>query len=175
MSNQILFEREWAMPNHKTFWIAPIKKLIKEERMDGEEFDAFPYPYKKDALENMKNIGEHTILFGLYDPPYSQYQLAREYENKGWSWKGNAHYFRLIDEQWNRIIKSGGKVIRCGWNSKRISKQFELTRILLVNHGASHNDTIVTVQKKLPIPLHSNGEGEELAKSLLQKCKELNA
>lgn len=47
------------------------------------------------------------------------------------------------------IIKPGGKCIKCGWNSHLISDGFEITRILLVNHGSHHNDTIVTVQRKM--------------------------
>ncbi len=41
--------------------------------------------------------------------------------------------------------------IRCP-NSMGMGKNrgFEIQRILLVPHGGNHNDTIVTVEKKLP-------------------------
>lgn len=50
-----------------------------------------------------------------------------------------------------RIVKTGGKVISFGWNSGGIGKKlgFEIERILLVPHGGHHNDTIVTVERKV--------------------------
>jgi|APSaa5957512535_1039671.scaffolds.fasta_scaffold49881_4 hypothetical protein len=150
-------ERVFQMPNHKTFEMKVVKDLINSERNIGFEFDAFLHPYKLDALELMKQIGTEQVSFGLYDPPYSQYQLAKMYKNKDESWKGNGHYFKLVDSEWDRIVSAGGKVIKFGWNSKRISKNFEIIRIMLINHGAQHNDTIVTVQKKTQTTLGDKG------------------
>ena len=50
-----------------------------------------------------------------------------------------------------RIVKSGGYVISFGWNSGGIGKKnsFEIVEILLVPHGGAHNDTIVTVERKV--------------------------
>lgn len=52
-----------------------------------------------------------------------------------------------------RIVKQGGIVISCCWNSGGIGKTlgFEIAEILLVPHGGNHNDTIVTVERKLVI------------------------
>ena len=50
---KLKIERHWAMPNHKTFTIAPLKKLINEEL--GESYiDPFPYPFKQDAIKYLK-------------------------------------------------------------------------------------------------------------------------
>jgi hypothetical protein len=51
----------------------------------------------------------------------------------------------------SRILKSGGKAICFGWTSMGLGKGrgFEMQRILLVPHGGSKNDTIVTVEIKL--------------------------
>lgn len=47
------------MPNHETFSIPPIKKLIKEEL--GDDFvDPFPYPFKRDALEYLKEFNDRV-------------------------------------------------------------------------------------------------------------------
>lgn len=45
----------------------------------------------------------------------------------------------------------GGYAITFAWNSNGIGKKygFELQEILLVAHGSQHNDTIVTVEKKI--------------------------
>jgi hypothetical protein len=49
------------------------------------------------------------------------------------------------------IVKKGGIVICFGWNSMGIGKTrgFEMIEILLVPHGGSKNDTIVTVERKV--------------------------
>lgn len=41
--------------------------------------------------------------------------------------------------------------ISFGWNSGGIGKQydFEIIEIMLVAHGGAHNDTIVTVERKI--------------------------
>jgi len=150
-------ERVWAMPNHKTFTIKPIKELIDSERIAGKFIDLFPYPYDKDALEYLKSIPTNSIWFMLYDPPYSQRQLFEMYKNLGKDLQSNAAYFKQLDNEIDRVMKPGGKVIRFGWNSKRISPKFDTDRILLVSHGAAHNDTICTVQIKSQTTLGVEG------------------
>ncbi|MEQ9716120.1 MAG: hypothetical protein ABGF52_11385, partial [Candidatus Asgardarchaeum sp.] len=51
----------------------------------------------------------------------------------------------------SRVIKDNGIVISCGWNSNGVGKTrgFEIVEILLVPHGGIHNDTIVTVERKI--------------------------
>ena len=51
----------------------------------------------------------------------------------------------------SRIVKKGGYVLTFGWNSGGIGKTkgFEIVEILIVAHGGWHNDTIVTVEKKI--------------------------
>lgn len=55
-----------------------------------------------------------------------------------------------IENLIQRIIKPGGTAICFGWSSMGLGKSrgFEMTRVLLVPHGGSKNDTIVTVEKK---------------------------
>ena len=52
-----------------------------------------------------------------------------------------------------RITKKGGVVITCAWNSGGIGAGlgFEQQEILLVAHGGWHNDTIVTVERKMKL------------------------
>ena len=49
-----------------------------------------------------------------------------------------------------RIVKHGGKVICFGWTTMGIgiNRGFEMQRILIVPHGGSKNDTLVTVEKR---------------------------
>ena len=167
----MITERVWAMPNSKTFTIKPIKELLKEEINEGEIWiDAFANEskvttitndlnpnydtdYHMDALEFFKMFGDNSVDGVLYDPPYSLRQVVECYKSIGTevtqettqsSWRS-----KHIDEI-KRILKPGGKAICFGWNSSGVGKVrgFELSRILLVPHGGSHNDTICTVEIK---------------------------
>ena len=62
-----------------------------------------------------------------------------------------ASFWSKQKEQIARIVKPNGIVITCGWNSGGIGKKygFEIIEILLVAHGGWHNDTIVTVERKI--------------------------
>ena len=144
-------ERVWAMPNHKTFEIKPIKKLIQEEL--GEDYiDVFPHPYDRDALELLKTIESNSIERLAFDPVYSLRQLKEKYESKGISLTQHEtqYYWSDLRSQISRVMKTGGKIISFGWNSIGIGKTlgFEITRILMVCHGGHHNDTICTVEVK---------------------------
>ena len=90
----------------------------------------------------------------LYDPPFSPRQLSECYKAFGLSVNmktTQASYWSNQKVEIGRIVKSGGYVITCGWNSGGIGKKygFEVVEILLVAHGGWHNDTIITVDKKL--------------------------
>jgi hypothetical protein len=51
-----------------------------------------------------------------------------------------------------RVLMPGGLAICLGWNSQGlgVNRKFEMIEIMLVAHGGAHNDTIVTVERKLP-------------------------
>ena len=144
------FEHVFAMANKNTFQIKPIAKLLKEET-SGTVLDPFPYPYSTDALEFLKTVPDESCDTLYFDPPYSQRQLKECYENQGLAYSDdmkNSGYWTKLSREVSRCVKPGGKVIKFGWNTGRIYKGFEITRIMLVCHGHHHNDTIVTVQRK---------------------------
>lgn len=49
------------------------------------------------------------------------------------------------------LLTSGAVVISCGWNTVGFGVElgFKTEEILVVCHGADHNDTIVTVERKV--------------------------
>ena len=145
-------ERVWAMPNHKTFEIKPIKQLILEEL--GQSYtDVFPHPYDRDALQMLKEKESNSINMLAFDPVYSLRQLKEMYNNKGNSLTQHEtqYYWSDLREEIGRVMAKNGKVISFGWNSIGIGKVkgFEIIRILLVCHGGHHNDTICTVEIKI--------------------------
>jgi tRNA1(Val) A37 N6-methylase TrmN6 len=154
-------ERKWAMPNKWTFTIKPIAELLKEEIVGDYWIDPFSgnnspaqitndlvekAMFNKDALDFLKEFEGNRADGILYDPPYSITQ-ARQYGKKEFS---SMKYWADCKNEIARIIKPGGKAICFGWNSMGLGKNrgFEMTRILLVAHGGSKNDTICTVEIK---------------------------
>lgn len=161
-------DRVWAMPNKWTFTIKPIKELLREEILDNTLWiDPFSGKYSpaglrndidktleannhEDALIFLKGIGDKQAEGLLFDPPYSVEQCLRRYIAKYKGTAGRAEYWAKCKDEIARIIKPGGKVISMCWDSTGMGKKrgFEINRILLVCHGACHNDTIVTVETK---------------------------
>ena len=142
-------DRLWQMPNHRTFEIPAIKKLIRDE-LENKFLDPFPYPFTQDAIKYLQTFSENSITSLCFDPPYSQRQLKEMYHDIGFSYEMNNSYWSKCKDEIARIMKPGGKVVSFGWNSNGIGKKrgFEITRILLVAHGSQHNDTICTVEVK---------------------------
>jgi hypothetical protein len=156
----VKIERKWAMPNLWTFTIKPIKELLAEE-VTGLSCDPFagrnsPADVTNDLVEKAgSNLDALTFLKGLpdkhfdtvlYDPPYSITQ-AKKYGSKTFC---SMKYWADCKNEVARILKDGGKAICFGWTSMGLGKGrgFEMQRILLVPHGGSKNDTIVTVEIK---------------------------
>jgi hypothetical protein len=109
--------------------------------------------YHMDALDFLQMFRDNDVDGVLYDPPYSARQVAECYKGVGvnvTSEMTRSDFYTKHKKEIARIIRPGGKVICFGWNSGGIGKKlgFELTRILLVPHGGTHNDTIVTVEVK---------------------------
>jgi len=147
--------RKWAMPNKRTFQIKPIKELIYNHRQENsihEWIDPFTFPYRKDALDYLDDFDDKTIHGLLFDPPYSPRQLKECYDSRGETLTDTKS---SVWAKWKdtiaRKIKPGGICISFGWNTNGLGKNrgFEIIEILLVAHGGNHNDTIVTVERKL--------------------------
>lgn len=159
------------MPNRNTFTIKPIAELLKEEVDEGLWIDPFcgenspahitndlkpeiSADFNVDAIDFLKMFDDESVDGILYDPPYSVRQVAECYKHVGYvvtQETTRANFWSDTKKEIARIIKPGGKVISCGWNSGGVGKVlgFEITRVLLIPHGGIHNDTIVTVEVKV--------------------------
>ena len=141
------FERDFCLPNKRTYTMQPVKRLFEQEINGGIVIDLFSFPYKTDALEYIQTQKSNSADVVTFDPPYSDYELGRHYLNKGIS-PSNGPYYKKLRNECFRVIKPDGKIIVFGWNSVRFPG-FKIERILLLNHGGMHNDTIITVQQKI--------------------------
>lgn len=114
----------------------------------------FETTYHMDAIDFLNMFAPNSIDTVLYDPPYSPRQVSECYKKLGITVNmqtTQASYWSKQKEAISRIVKKDGIVITCGWNSGGIGKKygFEIMEILLVAHGGWHNDTIVTVERKI--------------------------
>lgn len=168
-NTKVKFSRVWAMPSAWTFTILPIAKLIHKYVGDGKGWiDPFAGENSPAEITNDLNPNRpaqfhlHAKDFAiqldgkykgcLFDPPYSLTQIKECYESIGMQlFQEDAQRFpQNIKEVIAPKIEIGGLVISCCWNSQGFGKNlgFEIIEILIVPHGRSHNDTIVTVERK---------------------------
>lgn len=100
----------------------------------------------------------------VFDPPYSPRQAADCYQaagvdpktleavkrRKGNAWQRTKNWKEERDAI-TRIQKPGGVVLSFGWDSNGQGKGrgYEIVDMLLVCHGACHNDTICVAERKL--------------------------
>ena len=165
----MIIERKWAMPHKWTFTIKPIAELLKDITTDYSNWvdpfagmnspcgitndlrESMPTTHHLDALEFLKTLPDNSFDGVLYDPPYSITQAKECYESCGLkNLSGSMKYWVDIKDEIKRIIKPNGIAVCFGWNSMGlgINRGFTMGRILLVPHGGSKNDTIVTVERK---------------------------
>ena len=164
-------DRVWAMPNKWTFSIKPIRELVYRYVGNGKGWiDPFAGKYSPAEITNDHNPEMQTTnhldavefakmlpqgLTGiLYDPPYSLRQIMECYKNFGLTVDkkyATTKFYSDVKRILAPKIKGGGYAISCGWNSIGLGKKrgFEIVEILLVSHGRLHNDTIVTVERKI--------------------------
>jgi hypothetical protein len=158
------------MPNHKTFDIKPIRSVI-DKYLTGVSIDPFANQsrlakfnndldpqygceFNLDAIEFLKSFQNESVDVVLFDPPYSPRQISECYKALGLTVNmqtTQSSFWANMKNEISRIVKPSGIVITFGWNSGGIGKKngFDIIEILMVAHGGWHNDTIVTVDKKV--------------------------
>lgn len=170
LTRTVRFNREWAMPNRWTFGIKPIAELLSRYvPVENEWVDPFsgwtsPAKYRNDInpgapveyhMDARAFVARFNSIDGfLLDPPYSPRQISECYKSIGlpcgMKETQNAALYADVKNAAGPRIKPGGIAICCGWNSSGfgLKRGFDLVEVLLVCHGAAHNDTIVTVERK---------------------------
>ena len=164
----MIISRVWSMPSKWTFTIKPIAELLARyvgggsgwvDPFAGEnsmaeitnDIEGGDVSYQMDALEFLKLMPDNQIVGALFDPPYSVEQCLRRYTPKFNGTAGRAEYWARCKDEVARIVIPNGVAISFCWDSTGIGAKrgFEIIEVLLVCHGACHNDTIVTVERKL--------------------------
>ena len=159
------------MPNRWTFKIKPIRELLIRYVGDGvgwvDPFAGQSSPaeitndlntelntkYHLHAHEFVKQLDGDAYNGILFDPPYSLRQVKECYNTIGikMSFEDSKRFPNCVKDVAAPKIEPGGIAISCGWNSGGFGKKrgFEIIEILMVPHGGHHNDTIVTVERKI--------------------------
>lgn len=161
------------MPNKNTFSIKPIRELINRYIDSPSLYVADPFcngfkygnitndldpeleaMHHMDAYDFLKTLGDESINVMLFDPPYSPRQVSECYKSLGKTVNmqtTQSSYWSKLKKEIARVLTPSGISVTCGWNSGGIGKTlgFEIEEILLVAHGGWHNDTIITVERKL--------------------------
>jgi hypothetical protein len=168
----IEFNRAWAMPNSSTFAIKPINELIhkylKPKMVSIDPFagisklahitndldPSYKCGYSMDALDFLKSLKTGSINIVFFDPPANVKDVAAAYKKAGMivtQQMTQSAFWSKVKLEIARVTHKNSIVISTAWNSGGIGKTlgFEIQEILLVAHGGWHNDTIVTVEKKL--------------------------
>lgn len=167
--------RSWAMPNHNTFEIKPIKEFVRRYLTDSI-FSVDPFARNSRLATatndlNPETSADHHLTardflallrdnkvkpdLVIFDPPYSIGQIKQCYEDFGLPFgQKEAQYMPSWKEERDiikEIIDVNGVVLSFGWNSNCMGKKrgFDIIEILLVSHGGPHNDTICVAEKKI--------------------------
>ncbi len=158
--------RVWDMPHKHTFRIPTVKCLLRRFMESGKGWadpfanDRSPAEHTNDlnpetsakshmdAVDFLKTFDANSLNGVLLDPPYSMHQCTVSYEGYG---TGRVIALTPVYDEAARIVKPGGLVLTFGWNSNGIGggRCFEMLEVVLIPHGGHHNDTLVTVERKL--------------------------
>lgn len=177
--------RVWGMPHANTFSIKPIRTFVERAIREhpGVWVDPFandsalrhlltvtndlnpamPTDFHMDALEFLRGRETASVDGIVFDPPFSIHQINTVYAGFGNERpvkQSTRYYIEML-----RVLKPGGVVITCGWNSNGMPATMKrdergqqlkkgkptgcvLKRMLVCAHGGGHNDTLVCEFRK---------------------------
>lgn len=158
--------RVWSMPSVWTFSMKSVQDLLCKYKVGVGWADPFAgenspaeltndiegrgNTYQMDALDFLSSLPSQSAVGILFDPPYSVEQCLRRYTPKFKGTAGRAEYWAKCKDQIARVVQPQGIAISFAWDSTGIGNKrgFAIVEILLICHGACHNDTIITVEIK---------------------------
>ena len=170
----MIVTRVFGRANKDTFSCKPIGSFVQKHLGDivsvdpfARNKDWFTYTndlnpetnaqYHLDAEEFLKVLQAKGVIadLGIVDPPYSPRQISESYKGFGKTVTKedtqNARLYKRVRDAMDKIIPVGGIVLSFGWNSNGMGKTrgYEIEEIMLVAHGAAHQDTICMSERKL--------------------------
>ena len=164
----MIISRIWDMPHKHTFKIPAVQSILRRFVGNGigwadpfandhshVEFtnDLNPATLAKqhmDAHDFLQSFDDGSLNGLLLDPPYSMHQVTASYNGYG---KAMVSALTPVYDEASRIAQVGGHVITFGWNSNGLGpgRGFEMLEVIMIPHGGHHNDTIVTVERRVAL------------------------
>lgn len=165
----------WFMPSSHTFSIPAIRSIVEHNiaLVGGIWLDPFagdirvapnvitndldpkaPTDFHGEAVDFLRRFEDESADGVVFDPPYSPRQIAECYKSIGLKTNyktTQSSFWGDVKKQIARVVRPGGRVVTCCWNSNGIGASNNFYKLAVVNvaHGGWHNDTIVTVERKL--------------------------
>jgi hypothetical protein len=175
------------MPDKDTFSVEPIHnfvwKYLSESKVSIDPFarnkrwathtnDINPdaeAEHHLEATEFLDLLVKDKVAadFLLFDPPYSPRQLKECYNSFGRKMQLEDGQTARMRKEWRNhampILTNDAVVLSFGWNTVGFGRNlgFEIEEILLVCHGADHNDTICMAERRVQSGLFANDIEEE--------------
>jgi hypothetical protein len=119
--------------------------LLDEVRVDSNP--RMPADYHMDAHQFVAMAREKNLKFDtvILDPPYTMRKSREKYQGH------QIGKFTQLKDQLMPILAPDATVIQLGWSSTGMGKVrgFRMDAICLVNHSGDHDDTIVTVERRM--------------------------
>lgn len=172
----VAFSRYWDMPNADTFSIPTIKGFVQKYLIKSK-VSIDPFARNKRWATHTNDLNpdtqaEHHMEAGdflvylaekqvkadllIFDPPYSPRQVKECYDGIGRKMQMEDGQTARMRKVWKDLmlplLTEDATVLTFGWNSvgMGIKNRFELIEIMLVCHGADHNDTICLAERRTP-------------------------
>ncbi len=173
----ITFNRVWAMPSADTFDVPPIgefvKKYLRQSKVSIDPFarnkrwatytnDLNPdtaAEWHMDALDFLKMLQAQGVKADLviWDAPYSIQQIKEVYASVGlpvndsFQFNSTVNHWTVEKELCYELLVVGGVFLHFGYHSNGMGKGHDMVieEILLISHGAAHNDTICIAERKV--------------------------
>ena len=168
------FYRAVAKPSPWTFEIPQIREFMSQYVSAGGKGWADPFSGRSTIAEYTNDLRRDTpashphhlaadrfsaaLPYGLegvlFDPPYSYRQVTECYRGVGLRARQidtSSNFYTRVRVQLAPRVRIGGLALSFGWNSNGFGRYqgFEAIDGLLVSFGGHHNDTIVTVERKV--------------------------
>lgn len=174
MSAAVKWSREFANPTGETFSCVPIggfvRRYLSASKVSVDPFarnkrwatytnDINPLTaaeYHMDAEEFLRKLATDglggKVDLGILDPPYSPRQISECYKEAGrtvtMTDTQNAVLYARVKAALLPLLTPSAVVLSFGWNSSGMGPGFERIEIMLVSHGAAHNDTICVAERR---------------------------
>lgn len=174
--SSLSLSRVWATPNSNTFDVPHIRGFVQKYLLKSM-VSVDPFARNKrwatytndlnpgtnavhhmDAEDFLKMLAEQGVKADLviFDPPYSPRQIAECYQQIGktptMQDTQSAALYSRVRNVIMPLISDNAVVLSFGWNSCGMGKKhgFEIEEVMLVCHGAAHNDTICLAERRRP-------------------------